>query len=70
MEEINKSNEKRKRVSKAKPTKKKVVKVEKNENEGTPIRKNQIVKKQNTLPKEVKNRKYNNIICQILHIQI
>ena len=54
MEEINKSNEKRKRVSKAKPTKKKVVKVEKNENEGTPIRKNQIVKKQNTLPKEVK----------------
>ena len=55
MEEINKSNEKRKRVSKSKPVRKKVVKVEKNENEGTPIRKNQIIKKQNTLPKEVKN---------------
>ena len=54
MEEINKSNEKRKRVSKAKPVRRKVVKLEKNENEGTPIRKNQIIKKQNALPKETK----------------
>ena len=56
MEENKKSNEKRRRVPSKKPTKKAVkAKVEKNENEGTPIRKNQIIKKQNTLPKETKN---------------
>ena len=58
MEEINKSNEKRKRVSKAKPVRRKVVKLEKNENEGTPIRKNQIIKKESNLPKESKKQIY------------
>ena len=51
MEEINKSNEKRRKVV----PKKKVVKKNVNENSlsnGTPIRKNQIIKKQNNLPKE------------------
>ena len=47
MEEIKKSNEKRRRAPSRKPSKKAVkAKVEKNENEGTPFRKNQIVKKQ------------------------
>ena len=55
MEEIKKSNEKRRRAPSRKAAKKPVkAKVEKNENEGTPIRKNQIIKKQNTLPKETK----------------
>ncbi len=56
MEEINKSNEKRKRVSRAKPVRKKTVKIEKNENEGTPIRKNQIIKRESNLPKEAKKQ--------------
>ena len=55
MEEINKSNEKRRRVAPRKGVKKTVkVKQEISENEGTPIRKNQIIKKENNLPKETK----------------
>ena len=55
MEDINKSNEKRRRVAPRKSVKKTVkVKQEISENEGTPIRKNQIIKKENNLPKETK----------------
>ena len=55
MEDINKSNEKRRRVAPRKGVKKTVkVKQEISENEGTPIRKNQIIKKENNLPKETK----------------
>ena len=55
MEEIKKSNEKRRRAPSRKAAKKPVkAKVEKNETVGTPIRKNQIIKQQTALPKETK----------------
>ena len=53
MEEINKSNEKRKKVVQRRRVQKKKEQ-ESNFSNGTPIRKNQIIKKQNNLPKETK----------------